>query len=117
MSDWLEKRLGDSDWVFFYTAANVLAEFLGISGGMAQRRLRELCASGDVRSKQGVNTDDRGWRDEIIKPSEWVDQLDIEWLRRDDVLAEWHPEDADDPEDGPIGVMVHGDDFRFSNLH
>ena len=122
MSDWWEKRLGDSEWFFFYTAANVIADALGISGGMAQRRLRELCSNGDVRSKQAVNTDDRGWRDEPIKPSEWTDELDIEWSRREDVLSEVRPIDPDDPEygftsivedGGPVGVMVNAEDFRY----
>jgi hypothetical protein len=110
--DFWEKRLMDSEWFFFHTAANVIAERLGVSGGVAEKMLRELCASGDIRSKQAVNTDDRGWRDEILKPSEWSkDQMDIEWLRRDDVLAEKLSEE--DPEDGPIGVLVNGDDFRY----
>ena len=121
--DFWEKRLMDSEWFFFHTAANVIAERLGVSGGVAEKMLRELCASGDIRSKQAVNTDDRGWRDEILKPSEWSkDQMDIEWLRRDDVLSEVRPVDPDDPEygvvaivedGGPIGVLLNGDDFRY----
>ena len=75
-----ERLLWESGWATASGSSSTplptsLLMLLGISGGMAQHRLRQLCASGDVRSKQAVNTDDRGWRDEPIKPSEWVTEL------------------------------------------
>lgn len=117
MSDWFEKQLGDSEWFFFYTARNLVEKRLGVSGGVAERMLREACASGDIRSKQLVPKHDE-WKYETIKPNEWQkDQIDLEWQRRDDVVTEVTTEQAfePDPSDipGPVGVYVDGDDFRY----
>jgi hypothetical protein len=111
-------------WYFFHTAAHVIERRLGISGGVSERILRELCTSGDIRSMQTVESEDGRWVDELIKPSEWArDQMDIEWLRRDDVReAQRNTEEETtfDLEEGeepgevyePIHVYVNGDDFR-----
>jgi hypothetical protein len=109
-------------WFFFYTAAGVIEDRLGVPGGVAQRKLREACASGDIRSKWLVPSGSGEWRYETVKPSEWAkDQMDLEWLRRDDVV-DTLKEEADpldelepDPDNlpGPAGIYVNGDDFRY----
>jgi hypothetical protein len=49
---------------------------LGLGLGTAQRTLRDLCASGDVRS---VRWDAGDEEPQLIKPSEWLkDQVDFE---------------------------------------
>src|SRR5262245_40669274 len=48
---------------------------LGVSPGVAERTLRELCAKGDIRSVRfqlGVDYEDEDQEPERIKPSEWL---------------------------------------------
>jgi hypothetical protein len=80
-------------WVHFHDAAQFAAKELEISIGSAERRLREQCASGDVRSVRykvhHEQPDESEFlRDpERVKPSEWLkDQLDIAAEAEDDEL-------------------------------
>jgi hypothetical protein len=64
------------DWFNFEWIANEIVEQQGISRGVAERTLRELCATGDVRSIRGQDQEPEDC--EIIRPSEWVkDQVDL----------------------------------------
>jgi hypothetical protein len=75
----------DRTWLYFYTAAAEVAEHLGLSAGKAQRMLREVCARGDIRTKQMVFRNDK-WVEEPTKPSDWAkDEIDIEWQRREGI--------------------------------
>jgi hypothetical protein len=66
------------DWFNFDWIANEIAEQQGISRGVAERTLRELCATGDVRSIKANGQDEKPDDPEIIRPSEWVrDQVDL----------------------------------------
>jgi hypothetical protein len=70
-------------WVHFHEAAQEAAKHLEISIGSAERRLREQCASGDIRSIRYTITYDEDDRIAFlkhpcrVKPSEWQDQLDV----------------------------------------
>jgi hypothetical protein len=66
-------------WVHFHEAAQEAAKRLEISIGSAERRLREQCASGDVRSIRYTLTQGNDFLKHPcrIKPSEWQDQLDV----------------------------------------
>jgi len=84
----------DRNWLFFYTAAAEVAKRLGLSAGKAQRMLREVCATGDIRTTQMVLRNGT-WVKEPTKPSDWAkDEIDIEWQRREGTTAdtekEWH---------------------------
>jgi hypothetical protein len=70
---------GGEDWFNFDWIANEIVEQQGVSRGVAERTLRELCATGDVRS---IKSQDQEPEDcEIIRPSEWVkDQVDLTGL-------------------------------------
>jgi hypothetical protein len=73
----------DEPWLSFYFAAQEIEERLGLSRGAAQAKLREACATGEVRSLkqpyvmiifQPVMKGPR----ERIKPSEWrLDEIDL----------------------------------------
>jgi hypothetical protein len=66
------------DWFNFHWIANEIAEQQGISRGVAERTLRELCATGDVRSIKANGQDEKPDEPEIIRPREWVeDQVDL----------------------------------------
>jgi hypothetical protein len=68
----------DDGWFNFYWVARVIEEREGVSKGVAERTLRELCATGDVRSIRYHATTDEEREPEIIRPSEWVkDQVDL----------------------------------------
>jgi hypothetical protein len=83
MSD--DVSLIDRTWLYFYTAAAEVAEHLGLSSGKAQRMLREVCATGDIRTKQMVSRNGK-WIEEPTKPSDWAkDEIDIEWQRREGI--------------------------------
>ena len=70
---WRSDRWFNFDWV-----ADVITEREGVSRGVAERTLRELCASGDVRSLRYHTITDEGREPERIRPSEWVkDQVDL----------------------------------------
>jgi hypothetical protein len=70
-------------WYGFRWIADVIAEREGVSRGVAERTLRELCATGDVRSIRYHTITDEEQEPEIIRPSEWVkDQVDL----ADDIL-------------------------------
>jgi hypothetical protein len=71
----------DEQWCNFYVMADEIQRCESVSRGVAERTLRELCATGDVRSIK-FNGDDA--REEylsdveLIRPSEWVkDQVDL----------------------------------------
>ena len=71
-------------WFNFYWIADVIVEREGVSRGVAERTLRELCATGDVRSIRCDAISSEPEEPEIIRPSEWVkDQVDL----ADDGLA------------------------------
>jgi hypothetical protein len=86
----------EEDWFNLYWIVDVIKSRLGISRGVAERTLRELCASGDVRSiKYQVTDPDIEDEPEIIKPSEWVkDQVDL-------TVGDW------------VWVFVSGDDVEY----
>ena len=68
----------DDGWFNFYWVARVIEERERVSKGVAERTLRELCATGDVRSIRYHATTDEEREPEIIRPSEWVeDQVDL----------------------------------------
>jgi hypothetical protein len=65
-------------WFNFHWIANEIVEQQGVSKGVAERTLRELCATGDVRSMKADGVNDQPEGAEIIRPSEWVkDQVDL----------------------------------------
>jgi hypothetical protein len=65
-------------WFNFRWIADVIMEREGVSKGVAQRTLRELCATGDVRSIRYQAVTDEEQEPEIIRPNEWVkDQVDL----------------------------------------
>ena len=76
---------GDENWVHFHQAAEELANRLEISIGTAQRRLRELCSTGDIRSiryreklDEDLEFSEFAEEPRIIKPKEWLtDQIDL----------------------------------------
>jgi hypothetical protein len=70
------------DWLQFYEACEEVRDRLHVSLGAAERSLRELCASGDVRA---IRYDTDGYGNVIgegatfIKPSEWsAAEVDLE---------------------------------------
>ena len=68
----------DDNWFNFYWIANVIMEREGVSRGVAERTLRELCATGDVRSVRCDAIEPEAEEPEIIRPSEWKkDQVDL----------------------------------------
>jgi hypothetical protein len=73
-------------WLNFYDAAKGVRKRLRVSGGVAQRMLREACAKGDVRSLREPYDPTTGQGEgppELVKPSQWK-QDDID-LMTDDV--------------------------------
>jgi hypothetical protein len=68
----------DDHWFNFYWIAEIIQEREGVSRGVAERTLRELCATGDVRSVRCDAIEPEAIEPEIIRPSEWVkDQVDL----------------------------------------
>src|SRR5262245_28607640 len=68
----------DDYWFNFYWIAEIIQEREGVSRGLAERILRELCATGDVRSIRCDAIEPGALEPEIIRPSEWVkDQVDL----------------------------------------
>jgi hypothetical protein len=68
---------GDEPWVIFDFARYQIQRHLDLSTGKAQRTLRELCASGDVRAIQ-YDLYDPDTDNEHIKPSEWLkEEVDL----------------------------------------
>jgi hypothetical protein len=59
----------DELWTKFHNAVGEI-EALGLSRGVAERTLRELCGSGDIRSICHDSDDERP-KPRIIRPSEW----------------------------------------------
>jgi hypothetical protein len=85
------------DWFNFYWIADVIVGREGVSRGIAERTLRNLCAVGDVRSvRLDASTDDEQGPDpEIIRPSEWAkEQIDL-------TVGDW------------IWVFVSGGDVQY----
>ena len=73
-------------WVPFILAASITKDYLDVGAGVAERMLREACASGDVRAQQLICDQKFGWVPELIKPREWLeDQMDLKWQTREDV--------------------------------
>lgn len=71
---WRGERWFNFDWI-----ADVITEREGVSRGVAERTLRELCATGDVRSIRYHTITDEEQEPERIRPNEWVkDQVDLE---------------------------------------
>jgi hypothetical protein len=72
----------ERSWLSFYIAVNEIEQRLGVSGGVASRKLRDACASGDVRSQRQPYNPATGIDEgppEPIKPSDWWrDQVDLE---------------------------------------
>jgi hypothetical protein len=69
-------------WAYFSLGAELIRNMLGMSLGFAETKLRELCASGNIRSMKYDDYDDTDDENppepEIIKPSEWVhNQIDL----------------------------------------
>jgi hypothetical protein len=84
------------EWVHFHDAAEAVATALKVSTGVAERRLREQCASGDVRSIRYEAIDDEGEIMQLIdspqpiKPREWdQDQIDFTAVQGDNDEAIW----------------------------
>jgi hypothetical protein len=69
-------------WLSFDFAANEIGQRLGVSGGVARRMLRNVCASGDVRSQRQPFNPATGIDEgppEPIKPSDWTQrEVDLE---------------------------------------
>jgi hypothetical protein len=76
------------EWVDFHDAAEAFADMLEVSLGAAERRLREQCATGDIRSVRytiEINRDEDGEElgsefikePELIKPTDWKDYVDF----------------------------------------
>jgi hypothetical protein len=66
----------EEPWLSFYTATHEMEQRFGMSRGAAQRTLRELCRSGEVRSQKQpytmVNSEPQPeGPTERIEPSEW----------------------------------------------
>jgi hypothetical protein len=59
------------EWVHFEDAADAYANFVEVSTGVAQRLLREQCASGNIRSIRHSGEPDGGVA--LLKPSEWIE--------------------------------------------
>jgi hypothetical protein len=72
----------EHSWLSFYIAANEIERRLGVSGGVAMRKLRDACASGDVRSQRQPYNPATGIEEgppETVKPSDWRrDEVDLE---------------------------------------
>jgi hypothetical protein len=85
------------DWFNFYWLADVIVAQVGVSRGVAERTLRNLCAVGDIRSItiDVTEEDEQGPDPEIIKPSEWAkDQVDL-------TVGDW------------VWVFVSGGDVQY----
>ncbi len=88
------------EWVRFDDAADAYANFVEVSTGVAQRLLREQCASGNIRSIRYTG-DPRGDTPipVLLKPSEWTTDpyLDFQadYVPTFDRVPD--PEDEDDP--------------------
>jgi hypothetical protein len=78
--DWRGTEWEGEDWLSFYWIVEKIAEGQDIPKGPAERILRELCASGDVRSIKGRDVSEEDAPEDIarIRPSEWTkDQVDL----------------------------------------
>ena len=64
------------NWQLFFLATLDIRAKLGVSQGVAERTLRSLCASGDVRAIQGDYEDEP----HRIKPSEWGEPDMDDWV-------------------------------------
>ena len=88
------------EWVRFEDAADAYANFVEVSTGVAERLLREQCASGNIRSIS-YSGDPRDYERPIavlIKPSEWIENPYL------DLQADYVPTfDVHDDEDPRMG--------------
>jgi hypothetical protein len=104
----------DDDWITFIEAADNIAVRLNVSTGRSEVTLRDLCASGEVRSAR-VKYDGDGDPLEVktVRPSEWrttevdlevtgspMDSLVIE-VSEDDLEYWLGQQGAAQPEDAP----------------
>ena len=88
------------EWVHFEDAAEAYANFVEVSTGVAQRLLREQCASGNIRSiRYDYDGDDMrpGPEAVLLKPSEWIENPYI------DFQADYEPIDFEDPGNEDLG--------------
>jgi len=79
---WVEEGLNsipwrNDRWFNFYWMADVIVEREGVSRGVAERTLRELRATGDVRSVRCDAISPEAQEPEIIRPSEWVNRQGV----------------------------------------
>jgi hypothetical protein len=80
---WNDDYWNGEHWLLFSRAAAEIEDKLGVSLGVAERTLRELCAKGDIRSIRGTDEDlaEEEYAEEptFIKPSEWLSlQVDFD---------------------------------------
>jgi hypothetical protein len=97
------------EWVHFEDAADAYANFVEVSTGVAQRLLREQCASGNIRSIH-YSGDPKGYERPIpvlIKPSEWIENPYIDF-QADHVVSGYN-EDPDDEDHYPTGPFTYID--------
>jgi hypothetical protein len=85
--------MNKEDWLSFYEAVRQFERSLGMSTGAAQAKLRELCASGTVRSQKEpyllVARQPQGEGPPVyIEPSEWR-QREIDVMTDSDGCKYW----------------------------
>jgi hypothetical protein len=94
----------DEHWSDFYMAADSIASMLDISVGLAQVKLRQLCATGEVRALEADDVDGDEGSDypTRIPPSRWRTE-DVDFIGQAG------------PDDRPAftGVVVSDDDLRY----
>jgi hypothetical protein len=93
--------MSDEGWLNFHEAADEIRERLGVSVGISQRMLREVCATGDIRS----------WR-QPYDPATGQPQTEYEPVRP----SQWRQYDIDlatDADGNSYFVDVSKEDFRY----
>jgi hypothetical protein len=100
------------EWVRFDDAADAYADFVEVSSGVAQRLLREQCASGNIRSIR--YTYEPGDYERPIpvplKPSEWIENPYVD-VQADYVIGSFLRDDDEDADNdpGPAGPFTYID--------
>jgi hypothetical protein len=87
------------EWVHFEDAADAYANFVEVSSGVAQRLLREQCASGNIRSIRHSGEDNPA-DVVLLKPSEWIENPYLDF-QADYVITHWHVPSLDDEDPHP----------------
>jgi len=98
----------DDDWLNFHFAAKDIEAKLGVSLGKAQSQLRQLCATGEVRSqKQPCTTINVGTINETLQTEGPPERIEpSEWRNREiDLMI--------DANECWYSVDVHKDDFGY----